>query len=57
MVLMIFKFYLQSGEHEFFIRRLKNLVASSKPLTAHTATRAASTQERLMSDAKYPTTI
>jgi hypothetical protein len=26
MVAMIFKFFLQSGEYEFFVRRLKNLV-------------------------------
>lgn len=28
MVTMIFKFYLQSGELDFFIRRLRNLVTS-----------------------------
>lgn len=26
MITMIFKFYLQSGEKDFFIRRLENLV-------------------------------
>lgn len=29
MVTMIFKFYLQSGELDFFIRRLRNLVTTA----------------------------
>ena len=31
MVLMIFKFYLQSNEHEFFMRRLRNVTGTSMP--------------------------
>ena len=36
MVAMIFKFYLQSGESDFFVRRLKNLVTIplAQPTTA-----------------------
>jgi hypothetical protein len=29
MISMIFRFFLQSGEYDFFIRRLKNVVANS----------------------------
>jgi len=29
MVMMIFKFYLQSNEYDFFIRRLRNVTGSS----------------------------
>jgi len=29
MVMMIFKFYLQSNEYDFFLRRLKNVTGSS----------------------------
>ena len=28
MISMIFRFFLQSGEYEFFVKRLKNVVAS-----------------------------
>jgi|LauGreDrversion4_2_1035121.scaffolds.fasta_scaffold1236422_1 hypothetical protein len=30
MVLMIFKFYLQSNEYEFFIRRLRNVTGTAQ---------------------------
>ena len=29
MISMIFRFFLQSGEYDFFVRRLKNVVANS----------------------------
>ena len=41
MVLMIFKFYLESGEHGFFIKRLKNVA-----LAAGCRNKAISTPER-----------
>jgi hypothetical protein len=43
MVSMIFKFYLQSGETEFFVRRLRNLVMAPTYVPPRSAT-----QEKLV---------